>query len=180
MLDANQTGSDRSHLRAQRNTFPNLASRNEPKLCRNSLLGWASASRREVGMAGLIEGVNRSQTVLFPVRMEKYINEDSFMRVVDPFVVAARAPPSRSADKSLDTLCAAIWFRLRTILLSLGVPYPAATRISNGHTIHRSCTPRPSASHRPRRPNRPPRAELRRPPSPRPWGPISTQAPRPR
>ena len=71
-------------------------------------------------MAGLIEGVNWSQTVLFPVRMEKYINEDSLMRVVDHFVVAADALPSSSADKSLDTPCAALCFRLRTILLSLG------------------------------------------------------------
>ncbi|PTR15282.1 transposase-like protein DUF772 [Cereibacter azotoformans] len=37
-------------------------------------------------MAGFIEGVERSQTVLFPDRLEDWISEDALVRVVDLFV----------------------------------------------------------------------------------------------
>lgn len=37
-------------------------------------------------MAGFIEGVERSQTVLFPDRLEDWISEDALARVVDLFV----------------------------------------------------------------------------------------------
>ena len=37
-------------------------------------------------MAGFIEGVQRSQTVLFPERLEDWIGEDDLVRVVDLFV----------------------------------------------------------------------------------------------
>lgn len=37
-------------------------------------------------MAGFIEGVDRSQTALFPDRLEDWIGEDSLVRVVDLFV----------------------------------------------------------------------------------------------
>ncbi|PTR17879.1 hypothetical protein C8J28_1101, partial [Cereibacter azotoformans] len=33
-------------------------------------------------MAGFIEGVERSQTVLFPDRLEDWISEDALVRVV--------------------------------------------------------------------------------------------------
>lgn len=37
-------------------------------------------------MAGFIEGVQRGQTVLFPDRLEDWIGEDDFVRVIDLFV----------------------------------------------------------------------------------------------
>ncbi len=37
-------------------------------------------------MAGFIEGIQRSQTVLFPERLEDWIGEDDLVRVVDLFV----------------------------------------------------------------------------------------------
>lgn len=37
-------------------------------------------------MAGFIEGVQRSQTVLFSERLEDWIGEDGLVRVVDLFV----------------------------------------------------------------------------------------------
>ena len=37
-------------------------------------------------MAGFIEGIDRSQTVLFPDRLEDWIGEDRLVRVVDLFV----------------------------------------------------------------------------------------------
>ncbi|PTR20684.1 hypothetical protein C8J28_1011, partial [Cereibacter azotoformans] len=37
-------------------------------------------------MAGFIEGAERSQTVLFPDRLEDWISEDALVRVVDLFV----------------------------------------------------------------------------------------------
>ena len=36
-------------------------------------------------MTGFIEGVNRDQTTLFPVRLEDWIGEDNFVRIVDLF-----------------------------------------------------------------------------------------------
>lgn len=37
-------------------------------------------------MAGFIDGVDRGQSVLFPNRLDDWINEDSLVRVVDLFV----------------------------------------------------------------------------------------------
>ncbi len=37
-------------------------------------------------MAGLIEGVDRGQTVLFPDRLDDWTGEDSLVRVVDLLV----------------------------------------------------------------------------------------------
>jgi|GEM_PF-2142451 len=38
------------------------------------------------GMAGFIKGVQRSQTVLFPMRLEDWIGEDDLVRIIDLFV----------------------------------------------------------------------------------------------
>lgn len=37
-------------------------------------------------MAGFIEGIQRSQTVLFPDRLDDWIGEDDLVRIVDLFV----------------------------------------------------------------------------------------------
>ncbi|EGJ19484.1 transposase, IS4 family protein (plasmid) [Cereibacter sphaeroides WS8N] len=43
-------------------------------------------------MAGFIEGVERSQTLLFPDRLEDWISEDALARVVDLFVGELELP----------------------------------------------------------------------------------------
>ncbi|WP_394342816.1 hypothetical protein [Paenirhodobacter populi] len=53
-------------------------------------------------MAGFIEGIQRSQTVLFPERLEDWIGEDDLVRVVDLFAAGsaccgAIASPSTAA-----------------------------------------------------------------------------------
>ena len=37
-------------------------------------------------MAGFVEGLDRSQSTLFPVRLDEYVGEDNPVRAVDIFV----------------------------------------------------------------------------------------------
>ena len=62
------------------------------------------AGQTEVNIAGFIEGVDRSQSVPFPDRLDEWIGEDNLVRVVDlfvkeldlPFLGFARSAPSRT------------------------------------------------------------------------------------
>ena len=61
-------------------------------------------------MAGFVEGVDRTQTTLFPDRLEDYVGEDNPVRVVDAFVDAldlrelgfARARPASMGRPGYD------------------------------------------------------------------------------
>ena len=52
-------------------------------------------------MKRFIEGVNRSQTTLFPERLEDWVGEDNPVRVIDVFVDDRHGQPPASSSLSL-------------------------------------------------------------------------------
>src|SRR5438477_11296372 len=59
-----------------------------PRLCEKSHRCYDSAresAQREGWMSGLVEGIDRSQSSLFPAALEDYVAEDNLVRAVDAF-----------------------------------------------------------------------------------------------
>src|SRR3954447_6544941 len=65
------------------------AFRFRPRLCEKSHRCYGSAresAQREGWMSGFVEGIDRSQSSLFPAELEDYVTEDNLVRAVDVFV----------------------------------------------------------------------------------------------